>query len=132
MGGYGVGFSSGQGCRLSWDYVGLGPVYSGGEQNHESAVGLEEVAVARRVISKPLVAFGGVNRTNARAVIEAGADSVAVRGDLMQNPPAGSGGISKHFGVKSFHPIRCESGDSATQVPKEDCEPVRNCPERQE
>lgn len=55
-------------------------------QNPDPPVGLEEVAATRSVISKPLVVFGGIIRTNARAAIEAGVDSVAVRGDLMQNP----------------------------------------------
>jgi thiamine-phosphate pyrophosphorylase len=33
--------------------------------------------------SKPLVAIGGITRENARSVVEAGADSVAVIGGLL-------------------------------------------------
>ena len=68
------------------DYVAIGPVYSNAGRNPDRSVGLEGVSAARNMTSTPLVAFGGINRANARAVIEAGADSVAVRGDLMQNP----------------------------------------------
>jgi thiamine-phosphate pyrophosphorylase len=35
--------------------------------------------------SKPLVAIGGITRENARAVIDAGADSVAVISGLIVN-----------------------------------------------
>jgi thiamine-phosphate pyrophosphorylase len=35
---------------------------------------------------KPLVAIGGITRENARSVIEAGADSVAVISDLPHDP----------------------------------------------
>jgi len=36
--------------------------------------------------TKPLVAIGGINRSNCAAVIGAGADSVAVISDLIPNP----------------------------------------------
>jgi thiamine-phosphate pyrophosphorylase len=45
---------------------------------------------ARSLTSKPLVAIGGITRENARSVIEAGADSVAMIGALLAvgEPPA--------------------------------------------
>ena len=49
-------------------------------------VGLEGVRAARAMTAKPLVAIGGINRSNCAAVIEAGADSVAVISDLIPNP----------------------------------------------
>jgi thiamine-phosphate pyrophosphorylase len=36
--------------------------------------------------TKPLVAIGGINRSNCAAVIAAGADSVSVISDLIPNP----------------------------------------------
>jgi thiamine-phosphate pyrophosphorylase len=42
--------------------------------------------MARSLIRKPLVAIGGITRENCRAVLEAGADSVAVISDLLDNP----------------------------------------------
>jgi len=49
-------------------------------------VGLEGVRQARGLTRKPLVAIGGITRDNARSVIAAGADSVAVISDLVQEP----------------------------------------------
>jgi thiamine-phosphate pyrophosphorylase len=46
-------------------------------------IGLAGVTVARALTKKPLVAIGGVTRANARSVIEAGADSVAVISALI-------------------------------------------------
>ena len=37
-------------------------------------------------ISETLVAIGGITRNNARSVVEAGADSVAVISDLIRDP----------------------------------------------
>jgi thiamine-phosphate pyrophosphorylase len=48
--------------------------------------GLDEIRAVRRLTSKPLVAIGGVTRTNARAMIEAGADAVSVFEDLFEQP----------------------------------------------
>jgi thiamine-phosphate pyrophosphorylase len=69
------------------DYVAIGPVFAtSSKQVPDPVVGLEGVRLARAIASKPLVAIGGITRTNCAAVIEAGADSVAVISDLIQNP----------------------------------------------
>jgi thiamine-phosphate pyrophosphorylase len=69
------------------DYVAIGPVYAtNSKQVPDPIVGLEGVRVARAITSKPLVAIGGIGRLNAAAVIEAGADSVAVISDLLPDP----------------------------------------------
>jgi thiamine-phosphate pyrophosphorylase len=41
-------------------------------------VGLERLREIRETVSLPIVAIGGINADNARAVIDAGADAVAV------------------------------------------------------
>ncbi len=46
-------------------------------------MGLEGLRQARRATPKPLVAIGGITAENAAAVLEAGADSVAVIGDWL-------------------------------------------------
>jgi len=51
--------------------------------NAEPVVGLEGVRRARALTAKPLVAIGGITLENARSVVEAGADSVAVIGGLF-------------------------------------------------
>ncbi len=68
------------------DYVAVGPVFATNTKpDAESAVGLEGVRRARALTGKPLVAIGGITRENARSVIDAGADSVAVISGLL--PP---------------------------------------------
>jgi thiamine-phosphate pyrophosphorylase len=61
------------------DYVAVGPVFATGTKvDAEPVIGLEGVRRARALTRKPLVGIGGITRGNARSVIEAGADSVAV------------------------------------------------------
>jgi thiamine-phosphate pyrophosphorylase len=68
-------------------YVAIGPVFAtSSKQVPDPVVGLEGVRAARAITDKPLVAIGGITRANCAAVIEAGADSVAVISDLVQSP----------------------------------------------
>ena len=69
------------------DYIAIGPVFpTTGKKNPDALVGLEGVRKARAATKKPLVAIGGITRHNAKSVIEAGADSVAVISDLLSSP----------------------------------------------
>ncbi len=61
------------------DYIAVGPVFATGTKvDAEPVIGLEGVRRARALTKKPIVAIGGITRENARSVIDAGADSVAV------------------------------------------------------
>jgi thiamine-phosphate pyrophosphorylase len=61
------------------DYVAVGPVFATGTKlDAEPVIGLDGVRRARALTTKPIVAIGGITRKNARSVIEAGADSVAL------------------------------------------------------
>src|ERR1019366_1274229 len=61
------------------DYVAIGPAFATGTKpDAEQVVGLEGIRRARALTAKPLVAIGGITRANARSVVDAGADSVAV------------------------------------------------------
>jgi thiamine-phosphate pyrophosphorylase len=69
------------------DYIAIGPVFpTTGKKNPDVVVGLDGVRMARRATKKPLVAIGGITRQNAKSVLEAGADSVAVISDLLSSP----------------------------------------------
>jgi thiamine-phosphate pyrophosphorylase len=69
------------------DYIAIGPVFpTTGKKNPDALVGLEGVRAARAATKKPLVAIGGITRQNAKSVIDAGADSVAVISDLLSSP----------------------------------------------
>lgn len=66
------------------DYVAVGPVFATGTKTDaEPVIGLEGVRRARALTMKPLVAIGGITRENARRVVDAGADSVAVISALL-------------------------------------------------
>jgi thiamine-phosphate pyrophosphorylase len=66
------------------DYIAIGPVFqTPSKENPDEIVGLEMISEVRRNISKPLVAIGGITMQSAHAVIDAGADSVAVISDLL-------------------------------------------------
>jgi thiamine-phosphate pyrophosphorylase len=69
------------------DYLAIGPVFAtSSKAKPDTVVGLEGVRAARALTRKPLVAIGGITRANARSVIEAGADAVAVISDLLDDP----------------------------------------------
>ena len=66
------------------DYVAVGPVFATGTKlDAEPVIGLEGVRRARALTKKPIVAIGGITRGNAKSVIDAGADSVAVISGLF-------------------------------------------------
>jgi len=73
--------------KTSAEYLAIGPVFAtSSKANPDPVVGLAGVRRARELTRKPLVAIGGITRANARSVIEAGADSVAVISDLLRDP----------------------------------------------
>lgn len=73
--------------KTSADYLAIGPIFStSSKANPDPVVGLEGVRRIRELTHKPLVAIGGITRANARSVIDAGADTVAVISDLLRDP----------------------------------------------
>ena len=75
-------------AREPIDYVAIGPVFGTATKlTGHDAVGL---AMVRRAADsgRPVVAIGGITLENAPAVIEAGAQSVAVISDLLVGDPA--------------------------------------------
>ena len=81
----------GQALREPITYLAIGPVFgSVTKQTGYDAVGLDTVRQISReaaVSGVPTVAIGGITRGNANSVIEAGAASVAVIGDLLSGDP---------------------------------------------
>jgi thiamine-phosphate pyrophosphorylase len=66
------------------DYVAFGPVFAtASKRNPDPVTGIEGLRECRALVEKPLVAIGGITRETASAVWDAGADSVAVIGDLL-------------------------------------------------
>ena len=74
------------------DYVAFGPVFpTASKRNPDPVTGVEALKECRALVEKPLVAIGGITRETAAAVWAAGADAVAVIGDLL---PAGLTSLS--------------------------------------
>ena len=73
--------------KTSADYLAIGPIFAtSSKADTDPVVGLEGLRRARELTSKPMVAIGGITRANARSVIEAGANAVAVISDLLRDP----------------------------------------------
>ena len=69
------------------DYVAIGPVFAtASKEKPDPEVALEGLAQVRMLTNLPLVAIGGITRENVESVLEAGADAVAVIGDLYPDP----------------------------------------------
>lgn len=66
--------------KLPIDYVAIGPIFATTTKSDTSPVlGLDGLRAVRNAIGQfPVVAIGGITHENAREVIEAGADAVAV------------------------------------------------------
>jgi thiamine-phosphate pyrophosphorylase len=61
------------------DYVGLSPIFATGSKSDAGkACGLGMLRAVKRAVSIPVVAIGGIGPSNAKDVLEAGADGLAV------------------------------------------------------
>ena len=73
----------------SADYIAVGPIFATtSKANPDPVVGVELIREVRALTDKPIVAIGGITLERAEAVIDAGADSVAVISDILlaRNP----------------------------------------------
>lgn len=69
------------------DYLGVGPVYpTGTKADAGPAVGTALVSSIREKTTIPIVAIGGINFSNAKDVLAAGADSIAVISAVICSP----------------------------------------------
>ncbi len=70
------------------DYIAIGPVFATSTKaDPDPVLGLSGVKAARRAVGDlPLVAIGGICRSNAISVVESGADCVAMISDLVSDP----------------------------------------------
>jgi thiamine-phosphate pyrophosphorylase len=66
------------------NYLALGPIFGTSSKNNpDPIVGIDELRRLRPLTDRPLVAIGGITLANAQSVLDAGADSVAIIGDLF-------------------------------------------------
>ncbi len=65
------------------DYIGFGPMFATSSKNTGQAPrGLDQLRAVRRAVDVPIVAIGGIDEARAPAVIDAGADAVAMISSL--------------------------------------------------
>jgi thiamine-phosphate pyrophosphorylase len=69
------------------DYLGLSPVFATGSKSDAGrSCGLGTLRDVKRAVSIPVVAIGGISLANAREVLEAGADGLAVISAVISQP----------------------------------------------
>ncbi|MBA3443164.1 MAG: thiamine phosphate synthase [Pyrinomonadaceae bacterium] len=80
-------------ARLPVDYIAIGPIFATlSKENPDPVVGIDGLRRVREQASHmPIVAIGGITERNARSVIEAGADAVAVISALLREPSSITG-----------------------------------------
>jgi thiamine-phosphate diphosphorylase len=78
---------AGKALTLPIDYIAIGPIFATSTKTNPSpTLGLERLRAVRAAVGNvQLVAIGGISHSNAREVIEAGADSVAVISALLSS-----------------------------------------------
>ena len=71
--------------KTSADYIAVGPVFAtSSKADPDPIVGTNLIRQVRILTEKPIVAIGGITLERAAEVLEAGADSVAVIGDILR------------------------------------------------
>ena len=76
-----------QAVDSSADYIAVGPIFStASKANADPLVGTELIREVRPLTDKPIVAIGGITLERACEVVRAGADSLAVIGDILRAP----------------------------------------------
>lgn len=83
---------------LDVDYIGISPVFDTNTKSDTAkALGLEGVKEIGKLSAHPSVGIGGINQSNAGAIIEAGADGVSVVSAIIsaENPRLSAELLSK-------------------------------------
>jgi len=65
------------------DYLGVGAIYPTTSKDTAGTIGPDALRDIRRAVDLPLVAIGGINQNNLKAVMKAGADAAAVISAVM-------------------------------------------------
>ncbi|WP_331960055.1 thiamine phosphate synthase [Candidatus Binatus sp.] len=72
------------------DYIGFGPMYSGGLKHIAAGMGLDRLRAMRAAVRIPIVAIGGITEARVAETLAAGADAVAIITDVVNAPDIAS------------------------------------------
>ena len=72
------------------DYIGFGPMYSGGLKNIAAGMGLDNLRAIRAAVRIPIVAIGGITEARVPETLAAGADAAAIITDVVNAPDIGA------------------------------------------
>jgi thiamine-phosphate pyrophosphorylase len=89
------------------DYVGVSPVFATATKaDHAPPLGLEGLRAIRAAVGIPLVAIGGIHVENARAVIRAGANGLAVVSAIVsaESPRAAAAALRREIAAERNEP----------------------------
>ncbi|BFU97027.1 MAG: Thiamine-phosphate synthase [Nitrospira sp.] len=76
-----------QADRMKPDYIGFGPIFKpGSKHDHDPVVGVEGLTQIRALTSLPIFAIGGIQVEQASAVVQAGANGIAVISAVLAAP----------------------------------------------
>ncbi|HMU55474.1 MAG TPA: thiamine phosphate synthase [Nitrospira sp.] len=76
-----------QADKLKPNYIGFGPVFKpASKQDHDPVVGVDGLKQARALTTLPVFAIGGIQAEQVPAVMQAGADGVAVISAVLAAP----------------------------------------------
>ncbi len=86
-------------ARLPINYIAIGPIFATTSKDDPGpTLGLDGLRIARVSVKNiPVVAIGGITRNNARAVLSAGVDSLAVITALAVGDPSKLTDRMRHF-----------------------------------
>jgi thiamine-phosphate pyrophosphorylase len=68
------------------DYIGFGPMYSGGLKELVEVRGIEMLRAVRAAVRIPIVAIGGITEAHVPEILAAGADAAAIITDVVRAP----------------------------------------------
>lgn len=66
------------------NYIGVGSIFDTTTKKDAYTIGLDSLEAIRNVTSIPIIGIGGINKENAKSVMEKGADGVAVVSAILE------------------------------------------------
>jgi hydroxymethylpyrimidine kinase / phosphomethylpyrimidine kinase / thiamine-phosphate diphosphorylase len=91
------------------DYIGFGAMYPTESKDISHLAGPGALAAVRARVTLPVVAIGGINRTNAMRVIDSGADAIAVISAILgsREPDLAAAELALLFNRRGEFPRGC-------------------------